>query len=67
MKILLTTLILACFVILFYENTPFWLEDGSISEKEGFKRFFVVLVLIIWFEVTAYMLWYNELGLIFGG
>lgn len=67
MKIFLMLLILTCFVILFYENTPFWLEDGSISEKEGLKRLFVVIVLIIWFEVTAYVMWYNELGLMFGG
>lgn len=67
MKILLTLLILTCFVVVFFENTPFWLEDGSITEKEGFKRLFVVLTLIIWFEVTMYVLWYNELGLIFGG
>ena len=67
MKILLTLLILTCFVILFYENTPCWLEDGSISGKEGLKRLFVAIVLIIWFEVTAYVMWYNELGLIFGG
>ena len=67
MKIFLTLLILTCFTILFYENTPFWLEDGSISEKEGLKRLFIVIVLMIWCEVTIYVFWYRELEMLFGG
>ena len=66
MKIFLTVLILICFVIIFHENTPFWLEDGSITEKEGLKRLFVVLTIIVWFEITMGILWYDELGLVIG-
>ena len=63
MKIFFTITFLLCLLIVLHENTPFWLEDESIPIQEGLKRVFVVLTLIVWFEIAVALMWQNELGL----